>query len=178
MCTQRVCSWCACSEGCVLMGSVPLPPRCPRVRPVILPRHSTACWRSACLRRARAAPRCSVRTFPVEGPRRLLQRTEEPRVHPHKAPCSPLSGGVWAFHLQPPSAAPIHPAPRAHRPQRPLFQWNVLAACLERAFLIGFACLNCELVPGVRIRRQTLCPQGVISKKIDSFFVSEMKVLS
>lgn len=71
MCAPGVCA----AKGCELMGRVLLPPRSPRVHPVIFPRHSTACWRAACLRRARAAPRCPVRTFPVEEPPRLLQRT-------------------------------------------------------------------------------------------------------
>ena len=49
---------------------------------------------------------------------------------------------------------------------------------MKRAFLIGFVCLNYELVPSVRVRGQTLYPQGVTSRQTDSFFVSEMKVLS
>lgn len=60
------------AKGCVLMGREPRPPpRCPPVHPVIFPRHGITCWRSARLRWMRAAPRCSVRTSPVEGPQCL-----------------------------------------------------------------------------------------------------------
>ena len=140
MCTQRVCSWCVCSERLCADGESPassqVSPGSPgylsqtqhRVLALCLPQAGTCCPAMPC---EDVSSRGTTAPSAADG---------VARVHPHKAPCCPLSGGVWAFHLQPPSAAPIHPSPRAHRPQRPLFQWNVLAACLKRAFLIGFAC--------------------------------------
>lgn len=177
MCTQRVCSWCACSEGCadgerpassqVSPGSPSYPSQTQhRLLALCLPQAGACCPAMLC--------------EDVSG-----RGTTAPSAADGGATCAPAQSSMQPAERRslgfPPTAAKrgSNPSGATHTPPpASSVQWNVLAACLERAFLIGFACLNCELVPGVRIRRQTLCPQGVISKKIDSFFVSEMKVLS